>query len=291
MSRQPIPGRTRRELAGPAVALAALLAVVGVAAAARLGDGGETGRARLALPQGVFAWLYAGLLVAGALAFPFFLYVSTRTSPYERRARLRAWLAPLWVAGIAVALVVVRWVFGDQFETALDRLGIGPSVPSLPGAGRAGAPPPPEATPVAALLVLTLGSVAAFFGWRAWRRHGRALPSRVSEELTAFVDTTIDEIRAEPDARRAIVRAYAGMERTLERSGCAREGPEAPLEYVARVLLELEVRPAPVEALTDLFERAKFSTHALGDEAKRAAVNALEDVRSDLTATPAPEAP
>lgn len=286
MSRAPIPGRGRRDLAAPAVALAALVAVVGVAAAARVGGDGEDGGSRVALPQGFFAWFYAGVVVAGALAFPFFLYISTRTTPYERRGRLRAWLAPLWVAGIAVALLVFRWLFGDQFETALDRLGIGPRVPSVPGAGRAATPPRPETTPVAALLVLGFASVGAFLGWRAWRRRG-SLPSRVTEELAAFVEATIDEIRAEADVRRAIVRAYAGMERTLERSGCARAESEAPLEYVAHLLLELDVRPAPVQALTDLFERAKFSAHPLGEDAKRAAIAALEDVRAELTPKPA----
>lgn len=288
MSRPSVPGRGRRDLAAPAVALAALLAVVGIAAAARVGGNGGEGGSRLVLPQGLFAWLYAAFIVAGALAFPFFLYISTHASPYERRARFRAWLAPLWIAGIAGVLLAVRWLFGDEFATALDRLGIGPAVPDLPGAGRAAAPPAPEPTPLAALVVAGVGAVGAFIGWRALRRRGRPLSQRVSEELTAFVDTTIDEIRAEPDARRAIVRAYAGMERTLERSGCARHASEAPLEYVARVLLELEVRPGPVQALTDLFERARFSSHALGDAAKAAAIAALEDVRTDLTALPAP---
>jgi Domain of unknown function (DUF4129) len=287
VSRSPAPGRGgRRDLALPAVGLAALLAVVGVASAARLG-GGEGGGGRLSLPEGVFAYIYAGFVVAGALAFPFFLYVSTRTAKYERGQRRRAWLAPLWLAGIVGVLLALRATLGDGFGGILDRLSIGADTPDLPSGARGGAPPAPETVPVAAILVLAGGSIATFFVLRAARRHGKRLPGGVSEELTAFVDTTLDDLRAEPDARVAIVRAYARMERTCEHSGVPRDGSEAPLEYVARVLLELDVRPGPVNALTDLFERAKFSTHDLGDDAKGEAIAALEDIRADLT--PAPE--
>jgi hypothetical protein len=288
VSRPPEQGRGRRELAAPAFALMALLAIVGLASAARLG-GGEGGGGRLSLPDGVFVWIYAGFVVAGALAFPFFLYVSTRTSPYERGQRRRAWLVPVWIAGVLGALLAARALLGDGFGGLLDRLSIGNDTPSLPRGARGGAPPAPEAVPLAGVIVLVGGSIAALFALRAARRYGKRLPGRVSEELAAFVDTTLDDLRAEPDPRRAIVRAYARMERTCERSGVARDGAEAPLEYVARVLLELEVRPEPVRALTDLFERAKFSAHPLGDDAKHEAIAALEDIRADLASPP--EAP
>jgi hypothetical protein len=268
------------------MALVALLAIVGLASATRLGGDDGSG-ARLSLPEGVFAWMYAAFVVAGALAFPFFLYISTRTAPYQRTQRRRAWLAPVWVAGIVGVLLLVRALLGENgFGGVLDRLSIGADTPDLPAGARGSAPPAPEAIPLAAVVVLLGGGVATFFAVRSARRRGKRLPGRVSEELSAFVDTTIEDLRAEPDARRAIVRAYAGMERTLERSGVGREGPEAPLEYVARVLLELDVHPEPVRALTELFERAKFSTHALGADAKAEAIAALEQVRADLAAVP-----
>ena len=81
--------RPGRALAAPAAALAALLAVVAIASAARLGDSGDGGP-RLSLPEGYFAWFYALFLVLGAIAFPFFVYISTRTSPYDKSGRRRA---------------------------------------------------------------------------------------------------------------------------------------------------------------------------------------------------------
>src|SRR5687767_11497970 len=116
----------------------ALLAIVGLASAARLG-GGDGGGGRLSLPDGVFVWIYAGFAVAGAIAFPFFLSVSTRTSPYERGQRRRAWLAPLWIAGVVGALLGIRALVGDGFGGILDRLSIGGDTPSLPSGARGGA--------------------------------------------------------------------------------------------------------------------------------------------------------
>ena len=277
-------GRARagRGLAAPALALAALLAVVAVASAARLGAG-DGGGARLSLPDGFFAWFYAVFLVAGALAFPFFLYVSTRTSPYDRTARRRGWLAPLWLAGVVGVLLVVRAIAGDGFGGVLDRLSIGADGPDVPGGARGGAPPEPETAPLVAVLVLAGVGAGAFFALRTARRRG-SLSGRVTDDLSSAVEETLDDLRAEPDVRVAIVRAYARMERVLERSGVPRDGAETPLEYVARVLLELDVRPEPVHALTELFERARFSAHALEADAKAAAIAALEGVRDDLGA-------
>lgn len=282
--------RAGRGLAVPAAGLTALLAVVALASAARIGSGGGDGL-RLSLPEGFYAWFYAVFLVAGALAFPIFLYISTRTSQYDRTARRRGWLAPVWlVAGIGL-LVLVRTIAGDGFGGVLDRLSIGADPPDLPAGPRGGAPPAPEAVPLATVLAVMVAGVGAFFAHRLLRRRRGSLSSRVTGDLSSVLDETLDDLRAEPDVRRAIVRAYARMERVLERSGVRREDSEAPLEYLTRVLLELDVRPQPVHALTELFERARFSTHQLGADAKEAAIGALEGVRDDLEAAAAEAVP
>ena len=52
----------------------------------------------------------------------------------------------------------------------------------------------------------------------------------------------IDDLRNEPDARRAVIAAYAGMERTLATHGLAAAPSETPFEYLARILRDLDVR-------------------------------------------------
>jgi multisubunit Na+/H+ antiporter MnhB subunit len=106
----------------------------------------------------------------------------------------------------------------------------------------------------------------------------------VEAELAQAVETTIDELRRERDARRAVIAAYANMERVLAAHGLARGSAEAPLEYLARVLRTLHVRKSAVESLTRLFEYAKFSRHDIDAAMKDEAIGALVAVRDDLLA-------
>jgi hypothetical protein len=104
--------------------------------------------------------------------------------------------------------------------------------------------------------------------------------------VAALVDESIDDLRSENDPRRAVIAAYARMERGLGRAGLARKPFEAPLEYLQRVLLDLQAGAQPVGRLTDLFERAKFSRDDVSADAKDEAIECLIAVRGDLrTAT------
>ena len=107
-------------------------------------------------------------------------------------------------------------------------------------------------------------------------------PAALEEELAQTLDTTIEDLRRERDPRRAVIAAYAGMERVLSSHGLVRRRPEAPFEYLARVLQELEVGEGAVHSLTRLFEYAKFSPHEIDVGMKEEAIAALVEVRDDL---------
>jgi protein-S-isoprenylcysteine O-methyltransferase Ste14 len=104
----------------------------------------------------------------------------------------------------------------------------------------------------------------------------------VEEDLAQAVDTTIEDLRRERDARRAVIAAYANMERVLASHGLERRHAETPLEYLARILRALEVRESAVRSLTRLFQYAKFSAHEIDAAMKEQAIGALEDIRDDL---------
>jgi Domain of unknown function (DUF4129) len=101
-------------------------------------------------------------------------------------------------------------------------------------------------------------------------------------QLARAVETTIDDLQGERDPRRAVIAAYANMERVLAAHGLARRPAEAPLEYLARVLRTLHVRESAVQSLTRLFEYAKFSEHDIDATMKDEAIAALIAVRDDL---------
>ena len=64
-----------------------------------------------------------------------------------------------------------------------------------------------------------------------WEREA-ALSAALDEVLA----DTLDDLRAEQDPRRAVIRAFARMEKTFAAHGVAREPAETPREYVVRVL-------------------------------------------------------
>lgn len=136
-------------------------------------------------------------------------------------------------------------------------------------------------------LVLGLGGIALLGGVWWYVRRRRELPplhedGGLEADMVSAIETTIDDLRSERDARRAVIAAYALMERTLARHGLARRRSEAPLEYLANILRGLRVRESAVRRLTSLFEYAKFSGHEIDEAMKEDAIEALIEIRDDL---------
>jgi hypothetical protein len=132
-------------------------------------------------------------------------------------------------------------------------------------------------------LAITVGVLLA--GYLLYRRkqRRRTRPS-AAEALEAVLTETLDELELDPDPRRAVIQAYVRMESVLAAHGHGRLPHEAPLEYLARVLRDLDVRAEAAHALTELFERARFSTHEIDLAMRAEAVASLEAVRDDLRA-------
>lgn len=224
------------------------------------------------------------MLVGGIVAVPLVVYLFAREVPDTPSRRRKRQLAPFVLVGLAglALLIANRWP--EEFATAVERLQLRPdhdaSRPTVDDPAR---PPAVEWLPLAVVTSLTAMAAAGFAAWHLTRRRG---PLRrrvaVSAALGDALDESLDDLLADPDVRRAIIRAYARMETALARCGVERRRAEAPLEYLARVLIELDVRAAPVRRLTGLFERAKFSDHAMNDSLKHEAVAALESAREDL---------
>jgi H+/Cl- antiporter ClcA len=105
------------------------------------------------------------------------------------------------------------------------------------------------------------------------------------EVLAAALDESVDDLRADPDLRRAIIAAYARMERALAAAGLPRHEAETPFEYLERALLELDASARAVHRLTDLFEWARFSHHEPEPWMRDEAVDALTAVRDELRAS------
>jgi hypothetical protein len=131
-------------------------------------------------------------------------------------------------------------------------------------------------------LLAVAGVAAAWWSAQARKRARGGEEPTLAEALSDVIGESLDDLRAEGDARLAVIRSYARLERALAAYGLPRRPAEAPLEYLARMLEELSVSPVAVRRLTLLFERAKFSQHEVEPEMKDAAIAALEQVQEEL---------
>ena len=107
---------------------------------------------------------------------------------------------------------------------------------------------------------------------------------RQTSALTSAVGAGLRDARLEPDPRRAVITAYATMERMLADQGWPRRDVEAPLEYMTRLFAERTVRADALATLTELFELARFSHHVISPATKERAIGALTVIDQELRA-------
>jgi hypothetical protein len=133
------------------------------------------------------------------------------------------------------------------------------------------------------IVVLLIGGLGVYlFMTRVRPGVLRPLAERRRTAMSRAIDDSIDDLRRDPDTRRAIIAAYARMETALAHAGVPRAPAEAPFEYLGRSLVELDASADAARRLTDLFERAKFSQHEPAEEMRTEAIDALVAVRDEL---------
>ena len=285
--------RNARLLASGA-ALTALLAVVAVASHAHRPGGGTTGSTPHA-PTLLFDYFASAALVL----FPLGAAVVVWAMAQGRHQRLLAgesnWLRTLVSLAIMCALLAGA-VYWKKHQIGHGLFGGGHARQTQSGQKAAKPGKPPKLQPIArqpefqwaaagmagAIIVGLAGAMVYAYvrkrrGGDAWDREA-ALAVALDEVLA----DSLDDLRAERDPRRAVIRAYARMERTFAAYGVAREDAEAPLEYMGRALDSLSVSVFSVRRLTQLFSRAKFSPHEVDAAMKDEAIEALVGLRAEL---------
>jgi hypothetical protein len=273
----------------PALVVLALVGVVAIASTGSTSTGTSAVRPPSAtlldtiLSLGFVAVFAGAVLLAYGLAQRKAIREELASGRYPRTSVL-GFLLFVFLVGF-VSWRLGRW----ELEPVDDQLGdlVFPGqrpLPQTPGSGVASATYEPRFAwlPIGVVVGLAAAGVLAYVV--AQRRATRAARAEevLAEQLAVVLDETLDDLRAESDPRRAIIAAYARLERVLAAYGVARWRAETPNEYLARVLGELAVDARAVRRLTDLFSRAKFSQHAVNIGMKEEAIDALEHVRDEL---------
>ncbi|MGN6170397.1 MAG: DUF4129 domain-containing protein [Solirubrobacteraceae bacterium] len=200
-----------------------------------------------------------------------------------RTAKVVALLLPFVLGAVLVAAAI---------EGSRARTPIKPSGNLVPRAGRAPKPdhfssytPPTWILPtVVGIVLLGGGAVLLVLAYR--RRLGPdaapAPDAKAAAALSDAVQASLDDLRDEPDPRRAVIAAYRRMETTLADAGLPRRAWEAPREYSGRAHNYLELSARPLQTLTALFERARFGIGRVGEPLREQAIAALSALREEL---------
>jgi hypothetical protein len=285
-------GNSGRRTALLAAGLVLGLALVGLAAGERWRSG--DGRAEGSVPVLVVdAMLVVGAILGGVTMVLFALvyggsYGSVALERRRRSSTMRVLtsVAIVIIAIFAVAAIRKAWGerFGNDPRPEAGQVQSGEQVEGRPGAGS-------DRTldwrfVGGAFVVAVIGS--AYAARLLLRNVHDPEADDTAEAVAAILDDTLQDIRDERDPRRAVVAAYARMERALAAHGLPRQRSEAPAEYLERALEELSASASSASRLTRLFEWARFSDHPVEPGMKEEAIQALEAVRDELTAPLAP---
>jgi len=111
-----------------------------------------------------------------------------------------------------------------------------------------------------------------------WTRHD---PQRAVSASVGVAEAD-DDLRAEPDPRMAIIRAYRRFERALALAREPRLPWQTPREFMRTTLARVSLPVAAVARLTALFETARFSDRPIGLDARDAACDAVDEITRAL---------
>jgi Domain of unknown function (DUF4129) len=140
---------------------------------------------------------------------------------------------------------------------------------------------------LAALVWAALAAATVFAYLRIRARRRDLEPFALAADEGDDGDWRLDAVRRERNPRRAVLAAYALMERLLARDGLARGSHEAPMEYLGRVTLHGHPGAGSVHRLTALFQRARFSHRPVDEDMRRRAIAAVEELDGETGGEPA----
>ena len=229
--------------------------------------------ALLLIPAGAFLVVYAAFLKRAYRDVP----MKSAAFPLRATPRPFAYIVMFFV----VLAIAVHW---GHRRTGASGGASPPAVSASDKSGKGQQPYDPhfQWLPMLVLgsLILGIGGSMMLLTWR--RRQEEEEPDAMRVTVAQVLSETLEDLEREPDPRKAVIGAYARMERTLAAKGFPREESEAPDEYLGRILAVVGASGHSVRRLTRLFERARFSEHEIDSGMKEDAIDSLTGLRAEL---------
>jgi hypothetical protein len=139
--------------------------------------------------------------------------------------------------------------------------------------------------------------VAALLLLYAWRhrprlrsqlgRRRRSAHFEVLDDVAAVISADADAQRAalrRGSPRNAIVECWRRLETAVVAAGVRHDPADTSTELTVRALTTLHVDQVAIERLAALYREARFSDHQMGEDARGAAIDALDDIHDGLRA-------
>ncbi len=273
-----------------AAALAVLLWVVALASRNQRPAAAGPARGPLVASPRLLVSFYGVVLVLGLVQVALLASQAWRRRGLTGPKQRKPWAGLIWVGALLLVCVILASLqFPDWARLGgTDGRPEDQPAPAAPVAGQPATERSPRVLGLGALaLTGACAALVALVMVRRRRLRRRAGPgpagvAGVAEDLSTAIERSLDELHGELGPRQAVIAAYAAMELTLATHGIPRAPAEAPLEYLARALAGLRVSAGPATALTELFEQARFSQHAVDERMREDAIQALTAVRDDL---------
>ena len=217
--------------------------------------------------------------------FLFIIVLSLVFMPAEFRKRLLKIVFRMGLLAFAILY------FFENFQLDAERMMpeeiIGPA--NAPEAGGEIIAPPPEvfqpqdASPIWGYLI-TLTVILAFTAliwwlWRVWDAS-RKIEEMPQKKLQRIAQASLDDLAGGAEWEDVIVRSYVEMGEVVnERRGIARQIEMTPHEFAQR-LVAAGLPAHPVQRLTRLFERVRYSPHNARESEVAEAVDCLNEIAS-----------
>jgi len=257
-----------------------------------VGGGESTGGPAAAGAGDVLRWMYVASLVslvAIALVGAFLLW----------RRGIKPWqLLSVWeLLGLLLALVLVGslLLFWPEVHAGLTNFARWATGGADPGAGDPGTgnptPLPVSTNPTSFFLIVTGLGVASYALAMAvlfLRRMfgvasvGPPTAERRRRALAQTVRRAIADLEAGEDFRAAVFRCYRSMVLLFEAHGLRQQPTQTAREFESEALHSAGVSREGIDDLTSLFEEARYSTHAIREPQRDAAIACLQTIRAQL---------
>lgn len=181
----------------------------------------------------------------------------------------------------ALMMLILRRLKRDESANPLAPVADAPPAPASQPAG-SGRPTWGLWLGLAMVTVAVIAAIVLAVMARRRRSAGNRILRDPHADAAAAVGDVVRDVEDEPDPRRAVIRAYDGMERVFASFGTVRRESETPAEFLERAVTRTGLSPGSMRGLTTLYVSARFDSRDIDEPMRRRSIDALRAVRDEL---------